>query len=310
MSAVHGKASNYTIGHSEFEAPALAPGLYLVATPIGNLGDISLRALETLAASDMLYCEDTRITSRLCARYKIARTLKPYHDYNAAKVRSQIIGHLSSGMAISLVSDAGTPLISDPGFKLVEECIANNVKVQMIPGPSALVHALAISGISPESFFFAGFLPAKQKERQRALSVFGIIRSTLIFYESPHRIVESLSDIAAVLGSRSIAVARELTKFHEEVLRGSAVEIHEVLKLRPSIKGEFTIVVAPPEDEIQHTDDNAILKAIDEHIKLMPLSKAASKVAKQFGRPRREVYELGIRRAESHKHGDDENKSD
>jgi 16S rRNA (cytidine1402-2'-O)-methyltransferase len=280
----------YSIGPALFEAGPLKPGLYAVATPIGHLGDITIRALEILAASETVLCEDTRTTANLLRRYDIRTPLKPYHDHNAAKVRPAILQALKKGGIFALVSDAGMPLISDPGFKLVREAIVLGIHVEVIPGASAVPTALALSGLPTDRFMFCGFLPTKTGERQKTLLELSLIKATLIFFESPHRIVESLEDIAAVMGIRPVSVSRELTKLHEETLRGSATEVAEELKQRPSIKGEITLVVGPPADAPAAISDADIDQALNEAAQHASASQAAAQVAKRLGLPKKELY--------------------
>jgi 16S rRNA (cytidine1402-2'-O)-methyltransferase len=294
MSVHSGKALHYTIQGTKFHSSPLSAGLYLVATPIGNLGDITLRALETLAAVDTIYCEDTRVTSKLLARYQIAKPLKPYHDHNAAKVGLQII---------ELVSDAGTPLVSDPGFELVTMCIEENVKVEVVPGPSAAIHALALSGISADRFLFAGFLPAKEAQRRRVLDELSSVPATIILYETPHRILRTLLDMTLTFGPRPLALARDLT--HEEILRGTSQHILDTLKSRPVVRGEITLVIASPApEESEKVDDQEIIRAIDERVHSVPLSELAADLARRFKRPRREIYGLAMERKRSGKSED------
>jgi 16S rRNA (cytidine1402-2'-O)-methyltransferase len=284
------KLPRYSIGTATFEAEKLAGGLYVVATPIGNLGDVTIRALATLAAADTIYCEDTRVTSRLLHRYGITADLAPYHDHNAAKLRPEIVARLHRGAALALVSDAGTPLISDPGYKLVRAVIAEGLHVEVIPGASALITALALSGLPSDRFTFRGFIPAKRGERDRFLTGLKNCEGTLVFYESPNRIVASLQAIAKILGEREVAVGRELTKFYEEALRGKVNEVAEALRGRASIKGEITLVVGPAPEETTVASavevDAALLKAAREE----SAGKAAARVAKELGLPKRELY--------------------
>src|SRR6185437_4680978 len=199
---------------------ALAPGLHVVATPIGNLGDITLRALWVLRGADRILCEDTRVTARLLSRYGIVATLEPYHDHNADRVRPAILGRLRRGEKLALVSDAGTPLVSDPGYRLVRDVLAEGLTVTTAPGPSAAIAALTLSGLPPDCFLFAGFLPPRQAARRAALAEWRGLAATLIFYEGPSRVAAALADMADILGDREAAVARELTKLHEETRRG------------------------------------------------------------------------------------------
>jgi 16S rRNA (cytidine1402-2'-O)-methyltransferase len=290
LPAVH----RYTIGGSQFEARSLSPGLYLVATPIGNLRDVTLRALETLASADLVCCEDTRITSRLLKRYGIAKPLKPYHDHNAAKVRPALLERLGGGAAIALVSDAGTPLISDPGYKLVVDAIAKGHRIEVIPGASAPIMAVALSGIPAERFLFAGFLPARSSERRRALEELRSVPAALVLFEATGRVAETLEAVRAVLGNRRISIARELTKLHEEVMRGSADELLEKLAARPALKGEITLVVAPPEGR-QAADPGEMEEALRQALAVLPPAKAAAEVAKRFGVPKRDLYARAMR---------------
>lgn len=280
----------YSIGASQFEAEKLPGGLYVTATPIGHLSDVTLRALATMAAVDVLLCEDTRTTAKLLERYGIRNRLMPYHEHNAAKVRPAILKALGDGQAIALVSDAGMPLVSDPGYRLVAECVANAIPVTAIPGASAVLTALALSGLPTDRFAFLGFLPTKSGERKKLLMEFMNVKATLIAFESPHRIVDALVDMASVLGNRRVAVTRELTKLHEEVLRGTALEIHETLSARPSVKGEITLVIAPPEQNMVRASDETIQFAIDAALKAMPAAKAAADIAKRFELAKKDIY--------------------
>ncbi len=278
----------YHIGAARFEADPLAPGLHIVSTPIGNLGDITLRALSALAAADLVLCEDTRTSGKLMERFAIKAKLEPYHEHNADKVRPRIIARLKEGARIALISDAGTPLVSDPGYRLLMEAVDEGIAVSACPGASAVLHALAIAGLPTNRFMFLGFFPEKDGDRARLFAEVRDIRSTLLFFESPHRIVETLRAMANGLPGRRFAVGRELTKLHEEMLRGEADEIAAVLAARPAIKGEITIVAGPPA-EVAHTLEEAE-PAMREALAAMPASKAAAEIAKRFNLPRKEVY--------------------
>jgi 16S rRNA (cytidine1402-2'-O)-methyltransferase len=281
---------SYVIGTTTYDAAKLAPGLYITATPIGHLGDITLRALSTMAAVDVLLCEDTRTTGKLLERYAIRTKLMPYHEHNAERVRPAIMKALAEGQSYGLVSDAGMPLVSDPGYRLVNDCVAGNIPVTAIPGASAVLTALALSGLPTDRFTFVGFLPTKSGERKKLLAEFAGVKSTLVAFESPHRIVDGLEDLAATLGNRRVAVTRELTKLHEEVLRGTALEVHDILKARPSVKGEITLVIAPPDASAATASDEDIESAIDDALQTMPAGRAASDVAKRFDVPKKEIY--------------------
>ncbi len=213
------------IGGHILNAPKPVPGLYLVATPIGNLGDITLRALETLAGVDIIACEDTRITRRLTERYAISAELKPYHEHNAAMARPKILEKLAQGASIALVSDAGTPLISDPGFKLVREVCAAGHAVIAVPGASSVLTALAVAALPTDRFFFEGFLPAKQVARRTRLTELARIDATLVMFESGNRVQDTLADLADIMGGRDAAICRELTKLHEEITRAPIAEL-------------------------------------------------------------------------------------
>jgi 16S rRNA (cytidine1402-2'-O)-methyltransferase len=283
-------AGSYHIGAAKFEADTLAPGLYLVATPIGNLGDITVRALATLAAADTVLCEDTRTSAKLMARYGIKAKLEPYHEHNAAKARPHILERLQSGTAMALISDAGTPLVSDPGFRLVQESVAMGIAVTSCPGPSAVMAGLAISGLPTDRFLFLGFLPAKAGERQRLYTEMAAVKSTLVFFESPHRIIETLAEMNVSLPGRRVAVTRELTKLHEEALRGSAAEVIAALSLKPAVKGEITLILGPPPEETHAAGDADVEQAITLALQEMPASKAAADVARRFGLAKADVY--------------------
>jgi 16S rRNA (cytidine1402-2'-O)-methyltransferase len=280
----------YSIGASQFEAEKLPGGLYVTATPIGHLGDVTLRALSTMAAVDILLCEDTRTTAKLLERYGIRTRLMAYYEHNAAKVRPAILRSLGEGQAIALVSDAGMPLVSDPGYRLVADCLAQAIPVTTVPGASAVLTALALSGLPTDRFTFLGFLPTRSGERKKLLGEFMAVKTTLIAFESPHRIIDALADVAGVLNNRRVAVTRELTKLHEEVLRGTAMEVHGILSARASVKGEITLVIAPPDAHAVEVSDEDIEAAITVALKSMPAAKAAAEVARRFDRAKKDIY--------------------
>ena len=215
----------FSIGGHVLNAPKPVPGLYLVATPIGHLGDITLRALETLAGVDIIACEDTRITRRLTERYAISAELKPYHEHNAAMARPKILEKLAQGASIALVSDAGTPLISDPGFKLVREVCAAGHAVIAVPGASSVLTALSVAALPTDRFFFEGFLPPKEGARRTRLTELARIDATLVMFESGNRVQDTLADLAHIMGGRDAAICRELTKLHEEIKRAPIAEL-------------------------------------------------------------------------------------
>jgi 16S rRNA (cytidine1402-2'-O)-methyltransferase len=280
---------HYIMKGVEFTADRPEPGLHVTATPIGHLGDVTLRALETLAGADEILCEDTRVTAKLTSRYGIRTPLRPYHDHNAAKLRPHIIERLKEGAAIALVSDAGTPLVSDPGYKLIAAVIAEGLPLHVLPGASAPLTGLLQSGLPPDRFMFLGFLPEKQGERRRRLEALKSADATLIVFESPHRIAGTLADIAAIMGTRAVAVTRELTKLHEEILRGPAADIGAKLAAREAVKGEITLVIAPPTEEAAPDPamvDRELIAAASE---LSP-SAAASLVARRTGLAKKDLY--------------------
>ena len=289
---------SYIIGAHRYEAEPLAPGLYVVATPIGNLGDITVRALATLAAAETVLCEDTRTSGKLMERFAIRTKLSPYHEHNAQKARPHILERLQQGATIALISDAGMPLVSDPGYRLVKEAVELGIPVTACPGPSAVLTGLALSGLPTDRFLFAGFVPQKQGERRRLFAEFEKLKATLIFFESPHRIIETLHDLATALPGRAVAVTRELTKLHEEVLRGQAQEIAAQLAARAAVKGEITLLVGPPTED-EPVSDADIDTAINDALSTMPASKAASEVAKRFNLNRAGIYQRILSRKES-----------
>jgi 16S rRNA (cytidine1402-2'-O)-methyltransferase len=272
----------------------LAATLYLIATPIGNLEDITFRALRTLRDEvSLIACEDTRQTQKLLEHYQIHKPLVSYHDHNEAARTPDLLDRLSRGESIALVSDAGTPLVSDPGYRLVVAAIDNGYPVVPIPGASAALAALTASGLPVDQFRFIGFLPPKTTQRRKLFEDLSADLGTIVAYESPHRILSALDDLEAVLGSRRIVLARELTKIHEEFLRGTASDLKRELQNRPAIKGEFTLLIAKAE----HTD---LLEAIDPLQEIQRLQtetgldrkEAIKAVAKRLGLPKREVYRL------------------
>ncbi|WP_199229422.1 16S rRNA (cytidine(1402)-2'-O)-methyltransferase [Azospirillum sp. TSO22-1] len=263
--------------------------MYVVATPIGNAADITLRALDTLKRADAIACEDTRVTSKLMGIHGVATPLVSYHEHNAAKMRPVLIGRMQAGETIALVSDAGTPLVSDPGYKLVRACVEAGVPVTALPGPSAALAGLVLSGLPSDRFLFAGFLPNKSAARRTSLGELTAVPATLVFYESPQRLAESLADMAAVLGPREAAVARELTKLYEEVRRGPLPDLAAHYDSAGPPKGEVVVVVAPPgaEAEAQAVDvDSALRDALSR----LSVRDAAAEVALMTGRPKRDVY--------------------
>ncbi len=269
----------------------LDAGLYLVSTPIGNLGDITLRALGVLARADVVYCEDTRHSAKLLQHYSITARMRPFHEHNEDREIERAIGDLQAGKRIAIISDAGTPLLSDPGFKLVRAAAAAGVPVVPIPGASALLAALTASGLPTDSFFFAGFLPPKQASRRARLAELSPIPGSLVFYEAPHRAAETLKDMAELLGERQAVVARELTKMHEEIARGSLAELAETATA--DMKGEVVIVAGPA--QAQAVSDEMLGDRLAGALEVMSLKDAARALADEFGVPKARVYGLGIK---------------
>lgn len=273
---------------------ALAPGLHLVATPIGNLGDITLRALWVLRHVDRILCEDTRVTARLLARYGINTPLDPYHEHNAERVRPAILAALRGGATLALVSDAGTPLVSDPGYKLVRAALEENLPVSAAPGPSAALTALILSGLPPDTFLFVGFLPKRSAGRRRALAQWTTLPATLIFFEAPSRLAAALADMAELFGDRPAAVARELTKRHEEVRRGRLAALAEHYREAGAPKGEAVVIIGPPEGAAAIVSDAELDARLLALLARHSLRDAAVELAAETGIGRRTIYERGL----------------
>ncbi|HEY5378274.1 MAG TPA: 16S rRNA (cytidine(1402)-2'-O)-methyltransferase [Pseudolabrys sp.] len=268
------------------------PGLYLVATPIGNLGDITLRALETLAGADAIACEDTRVTRKLTERYGIATPLIAYHEHNSEEALPKILARLTDGQAVALVSDAGTPLISDPGYRLVRAASAAGHNVTALPGASAVLAALSLAGLPPDRFFFDGFLPPKQAARQKRIAELSAIPATLVLFESGPRLAASLADLAAGLGTRQASVCRELTKLHEEIRRGDLATLAADYADGGETRGEIVIVIAPPaETETAEADVDDMLR---QALGRVSVKDAVVEVALATGRARRDVYQRAL----------------
>lgn len=273
----------------------LAPGLYLVATPIGNLEDITLRALRVMKESDLIACEDTRQTQKLLNHYSIAKRTTSYHEHNEMTRAAELVVELEQGARIALVTDAGMPGISDPGFRLISLAIRHHVPVVPIPGASAFLAALVASGLPTDSFRFSGFLPAKAGQRRQILEDICESPRTQVFYEAPHRVKESLEDIVEILGrQRHVVIAREVTKIHEEFLRGHAGDVLETLKARSDIKGEITLLIGKMEAAEQKVSSSRvnIRRRVEQIIAEEKLDEKAAlkKVAKEMGMSKSEAY--------------------
>ena len=269
----------------------LAAGLYIVATPIGNLADITIRAITTLARADVVYCEDTRHSRTLMTHFGLVAPLKAYHEHNADAARPEILAALARGSRIALIADAGTPLISDPGYKLVQAVLAAGFTVTSAPGVSAVITALAQSGLPTDTFLFAGFLPPKQAARKTRLQELAAIPATLALYEAPSRVARCLADIADVMGTRAVVVLRELTKLHEETRAGTAAELAAYFA-DAEPRGEFVIVIAPP--HAVAANDADIRVRLEAALATMSVRDAAEAVATACGVPRSRVYDLAL----------------
>lgn len=279
------------------EDSVLPGGLYIIATPIGNIEDITLRALDILKRVDLICCEDTRVSGKLTSYYDITAPKTPYHDHNADEVRPRLIEQLKEGKRIALISDAGMPLVSDPGYKLVAQCAAEDIPMTCIPGASASLTALVLSGLPTDKFMFAGFLPSKSAARRTALAEVKAVPATLVFYETGPRLAESLADMQAVLGDRPAAVARELTKKFEEVQRGSLSTLTEHYQASEEPRGEIAVVIGAPvegqaEDWSEQAIDKLLLEMMEEQG--MSVKDAAAFVAAKSGLKKRDVYQRAL----------------
>jgi len=271
----------------------LKPGLYLVATPIGNLRDITLRALDTLVAVDVLYCEDTRVSGKLLKAYDIRQKLQSYNDHSDEKKRAAILESIAGGEAVGLISDAGMPLISDPGYKLVRECVEAGLAVTSLPGANAPLTALQLSGLPSDAFAFLGFLPAKDKARRDVLERWRDVPGTLIAFESAGRLLKTLTALAELMPGREVAVTRELTKLYEQVRRGVAADLLAFYEAEGAPKGEIVLVIGPPAESGWSEEDleQALLTAME----TMRVKEAAQEVAQRFGVSKKQAYELALR---------------
>jgi len=292
---------HYAIDGHQTDVARLAPGLHIVATPIGNLGDVTLRALAALAGADLIACEDTRVTRKLLDRYAIATPLTPYHDHNAAQARPALLRRLADGAAIALVSDAGTPLISDPGFKLVRAAHEAGHAVTTLPGASSLLAALAVAGLPTDQFLFAGFLPPKATARRSRIAELSRIPATLVLFETGPRLTATLADLAAGLGPREATVCRELTKLHEEIRRGDLETLSQNCAAS-ELRGEIVVVIGPPPAsvEVSLSDADTLLR---QALARVSLKDAVGEVAEVTGLPRRELYQRALVLAKESGHG-------
>lgn len=270
-------------------AQQIGPGLHIVATPIGNLRDITLRALDVLRAADLVACEDTRVFAKLASHYGIAVPTLAYSDATQDAAEPRVLRALAQGKRVALVSDAGMPLISDPGYRLVRAAVAGGHAVTAAPGPSAVPMALALSGLPTDRFFFGGFLPAKASERRRAIAEAAPVPGTLVFFEAPHRLAASLADLAELLGERPAAMARELTKMFEEVRRASLGELAAHYAAQADVRGEIVLVIGPP-GEAAAPRGEMLDAALRQAMESVSVKDAAAEIAARFGLKRRDVY--------------------
>ncbi len=283
----------YTLQQAVLKAPPLPCGLYLVSTPIGNLGDITLRALETLAGCDLIACEDTRTSGILLARYGIKTAKTSYNEHNAKQKGFEILSKLEQGQSVAVISDAGTPLVSDPGFRLVISVIEAEINIVPIPGASAPLAALVASGLANEQFLFAGFLPHKQGARKRRIAEFANCNATLIFFESPRRLTASLADMVVVLGpERNAAIGREITKMHETFYRGTLDDLAQEFADRDAPKGEIVVLIEAAASI--ETSDELIDQRLGELLQEMPIKKAAAELAVALGLSKRDLYQRAL----------------
>ncbi len=286
--------TSYTALGLKADALPLAPGLHVVATPIGNLGDISFRAVQTLAAADAVLAEDSRVTRVLLAHYGISTPLIAYHEHNAASMRPQILARLRDGAALALVSDAGTPLVSDPGYKLVAEAVAERLPVTAVPGASAVLTALVVAGLPTDRFFFEGFLPVRSAARRTRIAELAPVPGTLVFFESARRAAETLADLALVLGPRPAALARELTKRFETVRRDTLPALAAALVAEGPPKGEVVLLVAPPDGAPPVLGADDLDAKLRDALGRLSVKDAATVVAAETGLARRQVYARAI----------------
>lgn len=275
------------------EKHQLPAGLYVVATPLGNLKDISIRALETLTSVDFIWCEDKRISVRLLQAYGINTKLFAYHEHNASDEMPHILAKISAGASVALISDAGTPLISDPGMKLISECRAQDLQLIPIPGASAPITALSVAGMPTNRFLFEGFLPNKKMKKMAVLDELKNIDATFIFFESPKRLLASLELIAEMLPDRQVTVARELTKIYEEVITLDAAAVYEEFKNRERIRGEIVLMIGPATKQVEVSQDEIDL-ALTKALEKMRVKEAANFVAEQLGLPKKTLYQRAL----------------
>ncbi|MDR1827703.1 MAG: 16S rRNA (cytidine(1402)-2'-O)-methyltransferase [Methylobacteriaceae bacterium] len=285
---------SFVLSGVRVEVPPPAPGLYIISTPIGNLGDITVRALSVLAAADIILAEDTRVTRVLLSRYGISAPMAAYHEFSDGRTEDDAVRRLAAGQVVALVSDAGTPLISDPGYRLVQKVLAAGEMVTALPGPSAVLTALTLSGLPTDSFYFEGFLPSKRAARRARLETLRAMTSTVVLFEAPHRLRETLADAAEILGERPAAVARELTKLHETVIRAPLPEIADRFAAGNAPKGEIVVVIAPAPAQTGRVSEEVLDAVLTEVLPGRSVKDAVALATAQTGVPRREVYARAV----------------
>jgi len=295
--------ATYSLAGHILSAPRLPGGLHVVATPIGNLRDITLRALEVLAAADVIACEDTRVTGRLTQHYGLATPLTPYHEHNATEARPRLLARMAEGQAVALVSDAGTPLISDPGYRLVRAAQEAGHTVTALPGASAVLTALAGAGLPTDAFLFGGFLPQKQGQRRSRIEALRAVPGSLVLFETGPRLAESLADLAGILGSREAAVCRELTKLHEEIRRGTLPELVAHYAQAGAPRGEIVLVIGPPAADAL-PDAAETDRLLTDALARLSVKDAVAEVAQATGQKRREVYQRALALAKDGQNAD------
>jgi 16S rRNA (cytidine1402-2'-O)-methyltransferase len=287
------KKFNFEYIHDLLNNSSIEAGLYIIATPIGNLSDITIRALNILASSKLVYCEDTRVSKKLTSKYGINCRLKPFHKFNSKSLIPEIVKKLENNEIISLISDAGTPLISDPGNDLINKCIEKNIRFYSIPGASSVIGSLIVSGMPTDNFTFLGFVPRTKKEKKIFFERINSSIATSIFYESPKRIKSSINFCSEIIKNRKISIVRELTKKNEEIINGDIIYIKNLLDKREEIKGEITIIIEPTKETRKEYDDFFLIEKIEKELtKNKPLSQISTEISDTYNVSKRRVYQL------------------
>ena len=287
------KKFDYEYIHKLLNNSSIEAGLYIIATPIGNLSDITIRALNILASSKLVYCEDTRVSKKLTSKYGINCKLKPFHKFNSKSLIPEIIKKLENNEIISLISDAGTPLISDPGNDLINKCIERNIRFYSIPGASSVIGSLIASGMPTNNFTFLGFVPRIKKEKKIFFERINSSLATSIFYESPKRIKSTINLCSEIIKNRKISIVRELTKKNEEIIDGDIISVKKILDKREEIKGEITIIIEPTKEIRKEYDDYFLIKKIEKELtKNKPLSQISAEISDTYNVSKRRVYQL------------------